>query len=99
MQPAPYFAQHLKTAHPGQHDIEQQQIRVLAIGLLERFPSVKSGRDRKALMLQLQLHDVGKLLVVFYNEDFRHACSFAEYMKNDPERSSRSSASFAALPS
>ena len=57
------------TVHHRQHDVQQDQVRLLFLELLQCLPSVSGNADVKAFLYQIHMDQVGDILIVFYNQN------------------------------
>src|SRR5690606_29099574 len=63
---------HIGSAHPGQHEIEQNDVRAVAVELLESLLSVGGDRRRESLLPQQEGQRVGERLLVLDDQHPRH---------------------------
>src|SRR6185436_4397959 len=68
-------AQHAEPVQLGQHQVEDHELRLRALGGLEAAPAVLAHLDREALDLQVVAQAVGEVAVVLDQQDPRHAGS------------------------
>ena len=55
--------------HHRQHDVQQDQIRLLFLEFLQRLAAVSGDADVKALFHQIHMDEVGDIFVVFHDQN------------------------------
>ena len=60
---------HLKPIHPGQHDIEQHQVRSVAFNRFEGLDTITYGKHLVVHGLQVMCHDFEQLHIIIDHQD------------------------------
>ena len=71
----PDDATDFEARHPGQHEIEEDQVRATLLEGLERLVSVRGNLDLVALSLQHERQRFRERLLVLHDHDPRHDCA------------------------
>src|SRR6266545_514367 len=66
----------VQAAHARQHDVQEDQVRVLLDGEVDRGVAAAGFEDAVSLLLEVDLESLGDVLFVFYDQDLLH-CQLA----------------------
>ena len=67
--PLPDFFQHGPAVHDGQHDVQQHQVGLVGAEQLHTFAAVLGHLSLKALLLQVEMEQLGDVGVVLHDQD------------------------------
>src|SRR6266508_2341636 len=68
----PQLAADVQAAHAGQHDVQEDQMRVLLDGEVDRRVASAGFEDAVSLLLEVDLESLGDVLFVFDDQDLLH---------------------------